>query len=119
MCDNANSYIQVNEEEVMNTISLSFEPNITLLAGFPFGKSTYQNQTPESVNLSGDFYIKLPVQMKSIASSFVNGFFDVIVSKIGLSKTIERVHIIGGSDTERIQRELKEDLLKGFEDDDE
>lgn len=119
MCETENLNMQTEEEDLVDTITLSFDSNIKILAGFPFGKSTFVNQAPENLNLSGDFYIKLPEHVACIASSFVNGFFDTIVSKIGLSETIDRVHIVGGLNAGKIQRELEEDLLRGFEDDDE
>lgn len=101
-----------------NTISLEFKPNITVLAGFRFGRDTFLSQSPKKLDLTEDFYIHFPNQIACIASSFVNGFFEKIVPKIGLSEAINRVHITGGKDCKKLEKDIKIFLLKGFDDDD-
>lgn len=70
-----------------NRIELTFDNTLSSLAGYDYGVSIYQEQVKGKIDLKGQFEIVFPAQIKSVASSFVQGFFEEIVSTIGLMNT--------------------------------
>ena len=67
----------------MNKVELVFNKAETRLAGFPYGRDVYMKQVNGKVDLSGQIEIVFPKQIEKVASSFVQGFFSELVSKIG------------------------------------
>lgn len=94
-----------------NKITLYFDNNITCLADFEYGKQIFEQQASD-LDFSKDMYIELPDQIESVASSFVNGFFEKVVEEIGLDSAEERIHII--SSDEDMEDDIKEKLIFGY-----
>lgn len=82
----------------MKTINLTFEKSETGLAGFPYGKSVYDNQVKENIDFETTTTIVFPEQIKKVASSFVQGFFAEIIENIGYKEL--KNHIIINSTNE-------------------
>lgn len=80
-----------------NIIYLSFGDEITRLAGYPYGKSIYQNQVKGNIKFDQKSCIVFPPQIVSVASSFVQGFFKEIVSEVGILGVGDRVEVMTGS----------------------
>ena len=66
-----------------NRIELKFEKANTRLAGNDYGREIYIAQVKDKVNYDDIIYIVFPDQIVNIASSFVQGFFEEIVKKVG------------------------------------
>lgn len=77
-----------------NVVELNIDKNFTCLAGNDYGKKIYLEQVKNKIDISKDFYIKFPSNVKLVSSSFVVGFFLEIIGEIGLTMTEERTHII-------------------------
>lgn len=92
----------------MNKVKLSFDKDMSNLAGFEFGKSVYYNQVKGKIDVTKKFSFEFPPEITGVASSFVQGFFDDIVNEIGLLATEERAIII--SDNKRIEETLLKKL---------
>jgi len=78
----------------MNKISLEFDKTLTNLAGYDYGKAIYDEQVKGKIDIDKEFGIEFPSQIRGVASSFVQGFFEDIVDNIGLIETEKNVHII-------------------------
>ncbi len=81
-----------------NRIELIFDKSLTSLAGYDFGVETYTNQVKNKLTIMKPFEIVFPSQIKSVASSFVQGFFEEIVETIGLLQTEKNCHVISDRD---------------------
>ncbi len=77
-----------------NRIELTFDKTLTNLAGYDYGKEIYEQQVKGKLNLSQQFELVFPTQIKGVASSFVQGFFEGIVKEIGLLQSEKRTHIV-------------------------
>lgn len=77
-----------------NRIELRFTNTLTNLAGYDFGLNIYNTQVKGKINLNQPFEIIFPKQIKGVASSFVQGFFENIVEEIGLLQTEKNTRII-------------------------
>lgn len=67
-----------------NEIKLSFDKTVTRLAGNPYGRLVYEEQVKGKVDYNEVVYITFPDEIIYIASSFVQGFFDEIIKKVGV-----------------------------------
>lgn len=65
-------------------IKLNFQKDFTKLAGNKYGKGIYQTQVKDIINLDEEIVFIIPDQIDRAASSFVQGFFDEIIKKIGI-----------------------------------
>ena len=65
-------------------IELECDKTITMLAGFNSGKIMYENQVKGKVNFNDKITIVFPEHINNVASSFVQGFFDEFMDKIGI-----------------------------------
>lgn len=81
----------------MNKVELVFNKAETRLAGFPYGRDVYMKQVNGKVDLSGQIEIVFPKQIEKVASSFVQGFFSELVSKIGYIGIDQKVTIVSSS----------------------
>lgn len=72
-------------------IELTFAKDLSKLAGNAFGRNTYESQVKDCIDLSKNIVFVIPSQIDRIASSFVQGFFDVIVNEIGIVGIEEQV----------------------------
>lgn len=88
----------------MNKVKLYFEKALTNLAGYEFGIEVYEEQVKGKIDINREFIIEFPEQIKVVASSFVQGFFEEIVNSIGLLATEERTVIV--SNNEKIVKTL-------------
>lgn len=79
-------------------IILSFDKTTSRLAGNPYGKEVYHSQVEDIyTDYSKPLTIVFPDNIKKVASSFVQGFFTDLVSKIGYEGIEERITIEAGS----------------------
>ncbi|MDE7425100.1 MAG: hypothetical protein K2N51_15675 [Lachnospiraceae bacterium] len=76
-----------------NRIVLKFDNTLTNLAGYDYGVSVYEKQIKGNLDLSQEFVLVFPLQIKGVAASFVQGIFSEIVDEIGLLETEKRVKI--------------------------
>ncbi|MDT9722186.1 hypothetical protein QVE09_25075 [Paenibacillus sp. ClWae2A] len=77
-----------------NHFELKFDKMITKLAGNPLGKQVFKEQLMGNVNYEYNITIVIPDRIDTIASSFIQGFFEDIVKNIGISGIEDRVSII-------------------------
>lgn len=77
-----------------NRIELKFDNTLTNLAGYDYGVTIYNKQVKGQVDLEKPFEIVFPSQIKGVASSFVQGFFENIVESIGLLQTEKNARIV-------------------------
>ena len=73
-------------------IVLKFPKDLSKLAGNTFGRNTYENQVKGKIDLSEKTIFVFPTGIDRIASSFVQGFFDSLVSEIGISGIEEQIY---------------------------
>ncbi len=79
---------------MQNKITLNFDPNIVLLAGFEYGKQTFEKQAEGYLDINESFCIEFPNTVEAVASSFVQGFFGKMKQTIGLKNIKNRITII-------------------------
>ena len=77
-----------------NSIELVFDNTLTNLAGYDYGVSIYNSQVKGKIDLNTEFFIVFPKQIRGVASSFVQGFFENIVDDIGLLQTEKNTRIV-------------------------
>lgn len=82
----------------MNKIELSFDKAQTCLAGFPYGEDVYKQQVEGKINIDDNVEIVFPDQIEMVASSFVQGFFSVLVKQIGYLGIEKNIDIKSSSD---------------------
>ncbi|MDO5151187.1 MAG: hypothetical protein Q4D76_17630 [Oscillospiraceae bacterium] len=95
-----------------NKVALTFSDNIVCLAGFEYGKEEFLKQAKDKLNPDKEFYVEFPPQIVSVASSFVNGFFEEFVEKVGLSAVEKRIHILGSE--EGMEKDIRDKLIFGY-----
>lgn len=79
-------------------IILNFDKTTSRLAGNPYGKEVYHSQVKDKyIDYSEPLVVVFPDNIKKVASSFVQGFFTELVSKIGYEGIEEKVTIKAGS----------------------
>lgn len=81
----------------MNIIQLHFGKAVTRLAGNEYGRQIYQEQVKDIIDFSSVTQIVFPEQIISIASSFVQGFFDEIIANIGILGIGKQIIIVAPS----------------------
>lgn len=81
----------------MNIIQLKFGKAVTRLAGNDYGRQIYQEQVKDMIDFSSVTQIVFPEQIISIASSFVQGFFDEIIANIGILGIGKQIIIVAPS----------------------
>lgn len=57
-----------------NTFELKFDKATTRLAGNPYGKSEFEKQIGDNIDLTKEITVIFPDQIEKVASSFVQGF---------------------------------------------
>lgn len=77
-----------------NDFELEFDKMITKLAGNPLGKQVFQQQLMGKVDYESMITIRFPDRIDTIASSFIQGFFEEIVKNIGIRGIEDKVTII-------------------------
>ena len=81
----------------MDSIHLKFGKAVTRLAGNEYGRQIYQEQVKDRIDFSVVTQIVFPEQIISIASSFVQGFFDEIIANIGILGIGKQIIIVAPS----------------------
>lgn len=76
-----------------NMVSLEVKKDLISLAGYDYGKEIFSTQIKNKIDLTKDFNIVIPANIKFVASSFVQGLFSEIINEIGLQATEEKAHI--------------------------
>lgn len=94
----------------VNGFRIKVDPKITVLAGFEYGREIWNTQcaSNNNVDVNQDYYLILPAQIEGVAPSFVNGFFESIVEKIGAKNAAERLRVI------LVNRALEEDVKENI-----
>lgn len=92
-----------------NKVYLSFNGSLSNLAGYDYGVSTYKEQAANKLDVSRDFLVVFPDHIEGVASSFVQGFFSVIVGEIGLLSTEKRLNVKAKN------KELENSIMKKLE----
>lgn len=96
----------------MKSIQLEFNKSETRLAGFPYGKTIFNEQVKNIIK-DGDYVdngikIVFPNQIQKVASSFVQGFFSELINSIGYGE-IERCFVIETVD-DKLTKRIKENI---------
>lgn len=91
-----------------NKIELSFDKKLSGLAGYQYGMSEYKKQVEGKIDFDEDIILTFPDNIVRIASSFIQGFFEEMVGKIGISGIEERVKI------ESIRNDMKDIIIKNL-----
>lgn len=77
-----------------NVFELELEKSLTKLSGFDLGKDIFDKQVKENIDYSDkSIEIIIPERVDLIGSSFIQGFFEDMVNKIGISGIEEKVII--------------------------
>lgn len=85
-----------------NHIKLEFSKTVTRLAGNEYGRSVYISQVRDLIDFSQTVTIEFPEQIVSVASSFVQGFFEEIIMKVGILGIGDKVIVVApGMDVEK------------------
>lgn len=74
-----------------NTVELTFDKKTPYLAGFDFGKATYEQQVSGRLDLTKDFVVTFPTTVEGAASSFVQGLFNNMIEQIGITALEDRL----------------------------
>lgn len=77
-----------------NKVLLSFDQTITRLAGYSYGKETYDKQIAGKLDFTKTASIEFPTQIVKAASSFVQGFFEDIIRQVGIEGIDKTVVLI-------------------------
>lgn len=91
-----------------NTFELKFNKADTSIAGYPFGEKVFKEQIGANIDYSKEITIIFPENIKIVASSFVQGFFEEIVQNIGLRGVEEKVNI--HSSSVRLSKKIKNNI---------
>lgn len=67
-----------------NEIVLEFDKVISGLAGYDYGKEVFELQVKDKIDYNDKIIIVFPETIQRVASSFVQGFFEEIVEKVGI-----------------------------------
>lgn len=81
----------------MKTIYLQFSKTVTRLAGNEYGRKVYEEQVKSIIDFSCKTQIVFPEHIISVASSFVQGFFDEIVARVGILGVGKQVEVVAPS----------------------
>ena len=81
-----------------NRFELVFGKAETSLAGYPFGEKTFTEQVSAQIDYEKHVTIVFPENIKMVASSFIQGFFDEIIKHIGFKSIDEKVTIESASE---------------------
>ena len=74
-------------------IELQFKKSLSGIAGYKYGEQVYNEQVKDLINWNEDITIIFPDNISLVAISFVQGFFNDIVSHLDYDGTMQRVTI--------------------------
>lgn len=93
----------------MEKIVLTFDNNESYLSGYSYGKRIFKEQVKNRINYNDDkIIIVFPSQIKLLTSSFIQGFFAEIHSKIGLEGIEKKIFI------ENSGNNFKENIIRNL-----
>ncbi|MDO4170323.1 MAG: hypothetical protein Q4D45_10525 [Lachnospiraceae bacterium] len=78
----------------MNTFNLEFDKTAIMLAGRDYGISEFEKQIKGKVDYNQDITLVFPDNIRSLATSFIQGFFLEFKDKLGLEGIEERVTVV-------------------------
>ncbi|OTO94383.1 hypothetical protein [Enterococcus sp. DIV0385] len=65
-------------------IELNFPTNTSGLAGFPYGRSSYEKQVKDKYSdYNETLELVFPDHITDVASSFIQGFFSYLIEEVG------------------------------------
>lgn len=67
----------------MNSFVISVDKGIEALAGYRLGKEMFTDQLKGKIDFSKPIHITIPIQVKAVSSSWVQGFFEEILDNVG------------------------------------
>ena len=76
-----------------NKIVLGFDKSLITLAGNRYGRKIFTDQVKDKIVYDKDITFVFPEHIKSIASSFIQGFFKEIVDEIGINGIEKNVEL--------------------------
>lgn len=97
------------KEKKMNKINLTFDKQLTRLAGNPYGAEVFDKQVREKIDWSGKNEIIFPDQIKRIAISFIQGFAKEILKKVD-KNDVEKLFIFKASSDE-LEKKILNNIL--------
>ena len=92
----------------MRTIYLKFDKTLTSLAGNKYGQDVFEKQVG-ALDYEQTYKIIFPSEIKNIATSFIQGFFQSFVKTFGLIRLDQKIEI------ESLIPNLKETILKSLD----
>lgn len=90
-----------------NKVTLVIDKTVTRLAGYPYGQLVYNEQVDGKLDFSKTAYIEFPQEIVRSASSFVQGFFEKIISIVGIDGIGTQVVLLCNDS-------LKESIMKNL-----
>ena len=87
-------------------VNINVPSNVTILAGYEYGRDLWQTYRPIDFEMHDDYYIRFPEQIEGIATSWIDGFFKDLIETIGAEKAAEQLHI----SNKRLEAQVKADL---------
>lgn len=77
-----------------NVFELQFDKSLTKLSGFDLGKDMFDEQIKGKIAYDTEITFVIPERVDLVASSFIQGFFEEVVNKIGIDGVEKKVNII-------------------------
>lgn len=65
-------------------ITLNFDKTISNLTGNKYGRNEFDRQVKDNIAYDKKVTLHFPDNIRNIASSFIQGFFDAMVKEIGI-----------------------------------
>lgn len=66
-------------------ITLNFDKTISNLTGNKYGRNEFDRQVKDNIAYDKKVILHFPDNIRNIASSFIQGFFDAMVKEIGIN----------------------------------
>ena len=66
-------------------ITLNFDKTISNLTGNKYGRNEFDRQVKDNIEYDKKVILHFPDNIRNIASSFIQGFFDAMVKEIGIT----------------------------------
>ena len=92
-----------------NIVEIKVNKSLSGLAGYDYGKQIYAEQVEGKIDISRKATIIFPDNIKRIASSFVQGFFEDFVKQIGISGIQRNIELSVSS--EKLRNSILNNLL--------
>lgn len=76
-----------------NYFVLELDKMVTKLAGNPLGREIYNTQVKGKVDFTKNIIIEFPDRIDTIASSFIQGFFEDMLKNLGVMGIEKKVEV--------------------------